>query len=98
MSGGVGGVGGNDADGPGAGAAPPPTPELRVMYDTCMISFCAQDCVVPVVLAPYPNDPNPAEFFNFKTDFDLQLLPVQRATWFGMRTLNTSPTAPKRSE
>jgi hypothetical protein len=28
-----------------------------------------QDCVV--VLAPYPNNPNPVESFNIKTDFDL---------------------------
>ncbi len=35
-----------------------------------MISFCEQDCVV--VLAPYPNNPNPVESFNIKTDFDIQ--------------------------
>ena len=35
-----------------------------------MISFCGQDCVV--VLAPFPNNPNPVESFNVKTDFDLQ--------------------------
>ena len=35
-----------------------------------MISYCEQDCVV--VLAPYPNNPNPVESFNVKTDFDLQ--------------------------
>ena len=28
-----------------------------------------QDCVV--LLAPYPNNPNPMESFNIKTDFDL---------------------------
>ena len=28
-----------------------------------------QDCVV--LLAPYPNNPNPVESFNVKTDFDL---------------------------
>ena len=35
-----------------------------------MISCCAQDCVV--LLAPYPNNPNPVESFNIKTDFDLK--------------------------
>ena len=35
-----------------------------------MISCCEQDCVV--LLAPYPNNPNPVESFNVKTDFDLQ--------------------------
>ena len=35
-----------------------------------MISYCEQDCVV--VLAPFPNNPNPVESFNVKTDFDLQ--------------------------
>ena len=35
-----------------------------------MISYCEQDCVV--LLAPYPNNPNPVESFNVKTDFDLQ--------------------------
>ncbi len=36
-----------------------------------MMSFCRkQDCVV--VLAPYPNNPNPVESFNIKTDFDIQ--------------------------
>ena len=39
----------------------------------CMISYVMscreQDCVV--VLAPYPNNPNPVESFNIKTDFDL---------------------------
>ena len=35
-----------------------------------MISCCEQDVVV--VLAPYPNNPNPVESFNVKTDFDLQ--------------------------
>ncbi len=35
-----------------------------------MISCYAQDCVV--VLAPYPNNPNPVESFNITTDFDLQ--------------------------
>jgi hypothetical protein len=38
----------------------------------CMISYVMscreQDCVV--VLAPYPNNPNPVESFNLKTDFD----------------------------
>jgi hypothetical protein len=32
------------------------------------ISCREQDCVV--VLAPYPNNPNPVESFNLKTDFD----------------------------
>ena len=39
----------------------------------CMISYVMscreQDCVV--VLAPYPNNLNPVESFNIKTDFDL---------------------------
>jgi hypothetical protein len=35
-----------------------------------MISCCEQDCVV--LLAPYPNNPNPVESFNVKTEFDLQ--------------------------
>ena len=35
-----------------------------------MISCCEQDCVV--LLAPYPNNLNPVESFNVKTDFDLQ--------------------------
>ncbi len=39
----------------------------------CMISYVIscreQDCVV--VLAPYPNNLNPVESFNVKTDFDL---------------------------
>ncbi len=35
-----------------------------------MLSCCEQDCVV--VLAPYPNNLNPAESFNVNTDFDLQ--------------------------
>ena len=35
-----------------------------------MISCCKQDCVV--VLAPYPNNPQPVESFNIKTDFALQ--------------------------
>jgi hypothetical protein len=35
-----------------------------------MMSFCWQDCVV--ILAPYPNNPNPVESFNIKTDFDIQ--------------------------
>ena len=35
-----------------------------------VISYCEQDCVV--LLAPYPNNPNPVESFNVKTDFDLQ--------------------------
>ncbi len=35
-----------------------------------MISCCAQDCMV--LLAPYPNNLNPVETFNIKTDFDLQ--------------------------
>ena len=32
-----------------------------------MISYYEQDCVV--LLAPYPNNPNPVESFNVKTDF-----------------------------
>ncbi len=36
---------------------------------SCVMSCREQDCVV--VLAPYPNNPNPVESFNFKTDFDL---------------------------
>ncbi len=35
-----------------------------------MLSCCAQDCVV--LLEPYPNNPNPMESFNIKTDFDLK--------------------------
>jgi hypothetical protein len=35
-----------------------------------MISCCVQDCVV--LLAPYPNNPNPVESFNVKTNFDLK--------------------------
>ena len=35
-----------------------------------MISCYAQDCVV--LLAPYPNNPNPVDSFNVITDFDLQ--------------------------
>ncbi len=39
----------------------------------CMISYVMscreQDCVV--VLAPYPNHPNPVQSLNIKTDFDL---------------------------
>ena len=35
-----------------------------------LIFCCEQDCVV--VLAPYPNNPNPVESFNVNTDFDLQ--------------------------
>ena len=34
-----------------------------------MMSCREQDCVV--VLGPYPNNPNPVESFNIKTDFDL---------------------------
>ncbi len=34
-----------------------------------VISCCEQDCVV--VLAPYPNNPNPVQSSNIKTDFDL---------------------------
>ncbi len=35
------------------------------------MSFCSvQDCVV--VLAPFPNNPNQVEYFNIKTDFDIQ--------------------------
>ncbi len=35
-----------------------------------MISYSEQDCVV--VLAPFPNNPNPVQSFNVKTDFELQ--------------------------
>jgi hypothetical protein len=41
---------------------------LYVISD--MISCCGQDCVV--LLAPYPNNPNPVDSFNVTTDFDLQ--------------------------
>ena len=34
-----------------------------------VMSCREQDCVV--VLAPYPNNQNPVESFNIKTDFDL---------------------------
>ena len=37
---------------------------------SCMILCCEQSIVV--VLVPYPNNPNPVEDFNVKTDFDLQ--------------------------
>ena len=57
-----------------------------------MISFmilyhdCEQDYVV--VLAPYPNNPNPMESFNVKTDFDLQggvlVWYARRTFWCGM--------------
>ncbi len=40
------------------------------MISRMMMSFCWQDCVV--ILAPYPNNPNPVESFNIKTDFDIQ--------------------------
>ncbi len=36
----------------------------------CMISYYEQDYVV--VLAPFPNNPNPVQSFNVKTDFDSQ--------------------------
>ncbi len=42
-----------------------------------MISFCKQDCVV--VLAFYPNNPNPVESFNIKTDFDI---PGNGLVWY----------------
>ena len=35
-----------------------------------MISCYTQYCVV--LLAPYPNNPNPVDSFNVTTDFDLQ--------------------------
>ncbi len=35
-----------------------------------MMSFCKQD--YEVVLAPYLNNPNQVEYFNIKTDFDIQ--------------------------
>ncbi len=56
-----------------------------------MISCCAQGIVV--VLAPYPNNPNPVESFNVKTDFDLQ---GNGLVWYAatMRALNSSSTAP----
>ncbi len=37
---------------------------------SAMLSCCAQDCVV--LLATYPNNQNPVESFNVKTDLDLQ--------------------------
>jgi hypothetical protein len=36
-----------------------------------MISYLYYDIVYDIVLAPYPNNPNPVESFNIKTDFDL---------------------------
>ncbi len=43
------------------------------MMILCMTSYVIscreQDCVV--VLVPFPNNPNPVELFNVKTDFDL---------------------------
>ncbi len=35
-----------------------------------LMSFCKQDCMV--VLATYPNNPNPVESLNVKTAFDIQ--------------------------
>jgi hypothetical protein len=41
------------------------------MYDmVCNILFCVQDVVV--VLAPFPNNPNPVDEFDFIRDFDLK--------------------------
>jgi hypothetical protein len=61
-----------------------------------VISCREQDCVV--VLAPYPNNPNPVESFNVKTDFDLTgngLVWYARAQLFFNCTL--SPTGDKGS-
>jgi hypothetical protein len=41
-----------------------------ILYVISYVIYCReQDCVV--VLAPYPNNPNPVESFNVKTKFDL---------------------------
>ncbi len=48
-----------------------------------MISCCEQDVVV--VLAPYPNNPNPVESFNVKTDFDFMdyvIIDMIWTSWF----------------
>ena len=61
-----------------------------------MISCCVQDCVV--LLAPYPNNPNPVESFNIKTDFDLKgngLVWYARPQLFFICTL--CPTGAKES-
>ncbi len=54
------------------------------------------DCVV--VLAPYPNNPNPVESFNVKTDFDLM---GDGLVWYGHPQLffncTLSPTGLKAS-
>ncbi len=47
-----------------------------------MMSCCEQDWVV--VVASYPNNLNPVESFNAKTDFDLQ-----GNVWCGMCALNS---------
>ncbi len=52
-----------------------------------MISYCEQDCVV--VLAPFPNNPNPVQSFNIKSDFDLK-----GTVWCGMHALNSFSTVP----
>ena len=54
-----------------------------------MISYCEQDCVV--LLAPYPNNLNPVESFNIKTDFYLQ---GDGLVWRGMLAFNSSSTVP----
>ncbi len=59
-----------------------------------MISCCGQDCVV--LLAPYPNNPNPVESFNVTvvtTDFDLKGVWYLRAQLFVNCTL--CPTGAK---
>jgi hypothetical protein len=45
-----------------------------------------------VVLAPYPNNPNPVESFNVKNDFDLQGRPGAVSTFFNC---NLCPTGAK---
>jgi hypothetical protein len=63
---------------------------------SCMLSWCEQDCVV--VLAPYPNNPNPVESINVKADFDLQgngLVWYTRPQLFVLNC-TLSPTGDKR--
>ena len=56
-----------------------------------MISYCEQDCVV--VLAPFPNNQNPVESFNVKTDFDLQMAAKDSFEPFAVFSGNVSSTA-----
>ncbi len=56
-----------------------------------MISYCEQDCVV--ILVPFPNNRNPVQSFNVKTDFDLQGDGLDQV-WCGMHALNSCSTVP----